>query len=116
MTGFRVQGSGAGDRREQVRAWLAARTPPVPALLAERLEVFVRAAAAERLAGTETDALGALGLLALQGSLARGETGDEVALDLLAADAFVTYAFEAASEEGADVGRSAAELLTRMVA
>jgi len=112
----RGQGSGAGGRRESVRAWLAARTPPAPALLAERLEVFVRTAPAERLDGTMTDALGALGLLALQASLARGETGDEVALDLLAADAFVTYAFEAAVEEGADVGRLAAELLSRTVA
>jgi hypothetical protein len=99
-----------------VRAWLASRTPPAPALLAERLEVFVRTAPAAPLHGTMTDALGALGLLALQASLARGETGDEVALDLLVADAFVTYAFEAAAEEGADVGRLAAELLTRTVA
>jgi hypothetical protein len=101
--------------RGQVRAWLAARTPPVPALLAERLEVVVRTAPPERLDGTMTDALGALGLLALQASLARGESGDEVALDLLAADAFVTYAFEAAAAEGADVGRLAAKLLTRTV-
>ena len=98
-----------------MRAWLAARTPPAPALLAERLDGFVRTAPAERLEGTETDVLGALGLLALQASLARGETGDEVALDLLAADAFVTYAFEAAAEQDADVGRLAAELLGRTV-
>jgi len=121
VTGARGQEPGAGGtnaagRREQVRAWLAARTPPAPALLAERLEGFVRTAPAERLGGTTTGALGALGLLALQVSLARGETGDEVALDLLAADAFVTYAFEAAAEEGADVGRLAAELLSRTVA
>jgi len=34
------------------------------------------------------------------------------ALDLLAADAFVTYAFEAASEEGTDVAGLATRLLT----
>jgi hypothetical protein len=98
-----------------VRAWLAARTPPAPALLAERLDGFVRTAPEEMLRGTMADALGALGLLALQASLARGETGDEVALDLLASDAFVTYVFEAAAEEGADVGRAAAGLLARAV-
>jgi hypothetical protein len=114
VTGAR--GTDGEGRREEVRAWLAERTPPAPALLAARLDVFVRTAPAERLDGTLTDALGALGLLALQASLVRGETGDEVALDLLAADAFVTYAFEAAAGEGADVGRVAAELLARTVA
>lgn len=108
----RGQGPGAAGRRETLRVWLIARTPPAPALLAERLEGFVRTAPAERLAGTTTLALGALGLLALQASLDRGEAGDEVALDLLAADAFVTYAFEAAAEEGADIGRLAADLLS----
>jgi hypothetical protein len=108
--------TGAEARREQVRNWLAARTPPAPALLAERLGGFVRVAPAERLNGSLTDALGALGLLALQVSLAGGERGDAVALDLLAADAFVTYAFEAAAEEGADVGHVAADLLARTVA
>jgi hypothetical protein len=38
-----------------------------------------------------------------------------VALDLLAADSFVTYAFEAAAEEGLDVGPVAAHLLERAV-
>ncbi len=61
-----------------------------------------------------TQAMSGLGLCALEGSVARGESGDEVALDLLAADAFVTYAFEAAAEEGADVRQAAAELITRM--
>jgi hypothetical protein len=104
---------GAEERRAQMRAWLATRVPPAPPLLAARLEVFVRTAPADALGGTTTDALGALGLLALRTSVARGEAGDEVALDLLAADAFVTYAFEAAAEAGADVGQVAAGLLAR---
>ena len=103
------------ERRARIRGWLAARTPPAPALLAARLDVFVRTAPAVQLRGTMTDVLGALGLLALKASVARGETGDEVALDLLAADAFVTYAFEAASADGADVGLVAAGLLARTV-
>jgi hypothetical protein len=100
--------------RDAVLAWLAAREPAAPARLAERLRGFARAAPAERLGGTMTQAMSGLGLFALEGSVARGEAGDEVALDLLAADAFVTYAFEAAAEEGADVRQAAAELITRM--
>jgi hypothetical protein len=86
----------------------------VPARLGERLRGFTLAAPAARLGGTMTQAMSGLGLFALERSSARGESGDEVALDLLAADAFVTYAFEAAAEEGADVRRAAADLITRM--
>ena len=56
-----------------------------------------------------------LGRHALDCSLGRGETGNDVALDLLAADAFVTYAFEAAAQESADVRRAVTDLVTRMV-
>ena len=97
----------------RVVAWLRARTPEAPQLLAERLERHVRAIPEERLGTTMTEAMGALGLAALEVSLERGETGDECALDLLAADAFVTYAFEAAAEEGVDVTPVAQELLSR---
>jgi hypothetical protein len=101
--------------RGQVLEWLAARAPAAPALLAERLDRFVRALPEARLDATMTRAMCALGLRALEGSLARGETGDDAALDLLAADAFVTYAFEAAAEDGLDVGPVAAHLLERVV-
>jgi hypothetical protein len=97
--------------RGQVLAWLAARAPAAPALLAERLDRFAHALPEERLGDSMTAAMSALGIVALEGSLARGETGDDAALDLLAADAFVTYAFEAAAEEGLDVGPVAAHLL-----
>jgi hypothetical protein len=100
--------------RDDVVAWLAAREPAAPAALAERLRGFAQAAPAERLGATMTQAMSGLGLYALDRSLARGETGDEVAMDLLAADAFVTYAFEAAAAEGADVPQAAADLITRM--
>lgn len=101
--------------REQVLAWLAARQPAAPALLTERMGHFVRALPDERFGGSMTQAMSALGIFALEGSLARGETGGECALDLLAADAFVTYAFEAAAEEGLDVSPVAASLLERAV-
>ena len=99
------------NARERVLAWLAAREPAAPALLAQRLGRLVRALPDARLDATMTEAMCALGLHALEGSLARGETGDEAALDLLAADAFVTYAFEAAAEEGLDVTPVAVRLL-----
>jgi hypothetical protein len=100
--------------RDDVVEWLAAREPAAPPLLAGRLAAVAREVSPERLGATMTEAMSALGLYALDRSVGRGETGDEVALDLLAADAFVTYAFEAAAEEGADVGRAAAELVTRV--
>jgi hypothetical protein len=101
-------------KRDAILAWLAAREPAAPERLAERLRAFTLAAPAERLGGTMTQAMSGLGLYALEGSAARGESGDEVAMDLLSADAFVTYAFEAAAEEGADVRQAAADLITRV--
>lgn len=101
--------------RDAIVAWLAAREPAAPEQLAARLRGFVLRAPKERLAGSMTQAMSGLGLFALEGSLGRGETGNEVALDLLAADAFVTYAFEAAAEEGADVPQTASDLISRMV-
>ena len=100
--------------RDDVVAWLATREPAAPAGLAEWLRGFAQAAPVERLGGTMTQAMSGLGLYALDRSLAHGETGDEVAMDLLAADAFVTYVFEAAAEEGADVRQTAAGLISRM--
>jgi hypothetical protein len=99
---------------EQVLEWLAAREPAAPAPLAARLLELARVAPTECLGGTMTETMSALGRFALVRSLGRGETGNDVALDLLAADAFVTYAFEAAAEEGADVRRAVTDLLTRM--
>jgi len=101
--------------RDAVMAWLAARAPAAPPLLAGRLEALVRSAPTPVLGGTMTGALSGLGLHALDSSASRGETGDEAALDLLAADAFVTYVFEAAAEEGADVPQAARDLIERVI-
>ena len=97
--------------REDVLRWLAERLPSAPPLLAWRLDELVRAAPPEAFRGSMTETMGRLGIVALDRSTARGETGDEVALDLLAADAFVTYAFEAAAEEDADVAGRAREMV-----
>jgi len=101
--------------RDDVLAWLAAREPAAPALLTGRLAEVARELPADRLGGTMTEAMSELGQYALDRSLGRGDTGNEVALDLLAADAFVTYACEAAAEEDADVRRAVTNLLGRLV-
>ncbi len=90
-------------------AWLAERRPaPPPALRA-----YLEAAAAEPLPEAPLpEQLVALGQRALARVTARVDGGRELALDLLAADAFVTYAFEAQAE--ADV-RGLAALAERVV-
>lgn len=86
--------------RAEVVAWLEERRPAPPAALRVHL-----AAAASAVADTDLalpDHLALLGQRVLTGVVGRPEGGRELALDLLAADAFVTYAFEAQAE--ADAG------------
>jgi hypothetical protein len=64
-----------------------------PATLASHL-----AAAATSAAGPLPDALAAAGLRLLDRVTGKPDGGRELALDLLAADAFITYAFEAQAE------------------
>jgi len=85
--------------REEVRAWLDSRRPAPPAALRERLERAVNArlpAPGSRL----PTYLAELGRTLLDGVAAKPDGGRELALDLLAADAFATYAFEAQAEGG----------------
>jgi hypothetical protein len=85
--------------RAEVVAWLAARRPAPPPVLSAHL-----AAAAGRVADTDLalpDHLALLGERVLAGVVERSQGGRELALDLLAADAFVTYAFEAQAETDA---------------
>jgi len=77
--------------RKEVLDWLATREPIPPAVLRVHLERFVDD-------GPEPmpQHLARLGRVALERVMGRQEDGGrELALDLLAADAFVTYAFEA---------------------
>jgi hypothetical protein len=83
--------------RADVVAWLEARRPPPPPELRARLEAAVDDAELAL-----PDHLARLGEHLLARVVQRPEGGRELALDLLAADAFVTYAFEAQAE--ADVG------------
>ena len=82
--------------RDGVIGWLAGRTPAPPAGLGARVRGAVSDTDAplpplpERLVQLGRDLLGRVA--------ARPAGGRELALDLLAADAFVTYAFEAQAE------------------
>ena len=124
--------------RASVRAWLQVRQPGPPADLAAKLADSVGSAPESVFAGESLPAvLGALGTWLLTAAVERQQmtydapdagrpevnTSDAppagtrldagaAAMELLAADAFVTYAFEAASEEGSDVTGLAHQLLT----
>ena len=80
--------------RAEVLAWLETRRPVPPASLRERLRNAVH---------DTPDGLAAHlarhGRELLDKVAARPTGGRELALDLLAADAFATYAFEAQAEE-----------------
>lgn len=78
-----------------VGGWLSTREPAPPRRLAARIELATRAAAARRTAEATESLLEACASL-LRHVVARPAAGRESALDLLAADALATYAFEAA--------------------
>jgi hypothetical protein len=80
--------------RAEVLAWLETRRPVPPASLRERLRDAVHDAP-DGLAAH----LARHGRELLDKVAARPHGGRELALDLLAADAFATYAFEAQAEE-----------------
>ena len=87
--------------RDEVLGWLDSRRPAPPGALGERLQGTVDHLLPAP--GTPLPAyLAQLGRELLAGVASRPAGGRELALDLLAADAFVTYAFEAQAEE--DVG------------
>jgi len=104
--------------RAALTAWLERREPPPPAALASRLARAVRETPEAWLAAHPgaADALSAIGLALLAEVAARGPQAPDLALDLLAADAFVTYAIEAAAEDGLSAGRFAARILSTATA
>lgn len=94
--------------------WLDSRTPPPPDALRERLQAVanpvMRSSAPDPSALIETAErlLGAL----LRNNASRRER----ALDLLAADALVTYAFEAAAEDASNLERLTSDAMRRLSA
>ena len=99
--------------RADALIWLANRTPARPDALVLKMMLSVQECPAGALEGAPTmsEAMGVLGVAALDAVTAEGSEGPELALELLAADAFVTYAFEAAAEEDVSVGRLVERLL-----
>lgn len=98
-----------------VGEWLATRTPAPPAPLAARVREALGSALALDASALPDVALGEAERLlgALLGDRAAGR---ERALDLLAADALVTYAFEAASDAPASIERRADAAMRRLSA
>lgn len=85
--------------RDGVLAWLRERRPEPPEALRRRLaEVVAQLRPAPSTPLPEILAAAGRDLLAQVAAQPQG--GRELALDLLAADAFVTYAFEAQAESG----------------
>lgn len=83
--------------RETLLGWLAGRRPAAPDGLAAHLAGVVGEST-----GPIPDALGVTGLRLLERVAGAPRGGRELALDLLAADAFITYAFEAQAELDVD--------------
>jgi len=98
--------------RADVLAWLQEREPQPPRALADQLDAVVRAAPDPLFtAESRAAAIAGLGLYTLRSVVRRQGVSYDTAMDLLAADAFVTYAFEAAAEESGDVTGLAGRLL-----
>ena len=96
-----------------VSAWLRGRTPVPPPQLAARIDAFTaRIADRDPSADAFLDAAEvAMGAVLRDGCLTR-----ESALDLLAVDALVTYAFEAAADDADQLEHRAVRALTRISA
>lgn len=95
--------------------WLSSRTPAPPPALAERLrKVLGDALVRDAGDGPELMLAAAERLVPrLLGGDCRARTA---ALDLLTADALVTYAFEASCDEPASIGDRAARSMSRIAA
>ena len=95
--------------------WLQARRPVPPPALRARIEheLAVSLALDEREA---CEACLRAGERVVASLLRENATSRESAIDLLAADALVTYAFEAASERPAELASLAADAMSRIAA
>jgi hypothetical protein len=96
-------------------AWLDARRPIPPEALRARIDA---ALGADLQAETDdaAETLLTAGERLVRSLLVENATSRESAIDLLAADALVTYAFEAASEHPGDLSRRAAAAMARIAA
>lgn len=93
--------------------WLASRTPAPPPALRQRVNVAL-GDALSRDAGDAPECLLRAGEQLAAALLQGGSTSRDSALDLLAADALVTYAFEAASERPLEIADRAVQAMSRI--
>ncbi len=101
--------------RASLLAWLESRQPTPPVALRDQLKVLVTGAPDSVFSGDSIAAVcGDLGLRTLEAVVKRQSVAYDAALDLLAADAFVTYAFEAAAVEAREVMAVAKRLLAEV--
>ena len=96
-------------------AWLDARRPIPPEALRARIDAALGAGLHAEITDAAETLLTA-GESLVRSLLVEDATSRESAIDLLAADALVTYAFEAASEQPADLARRAATAMARIAA
>ena len=88
-----------------IKEWLDARTPPPPPRLAQRIHEALAECERDEPPGSSSTRIPELFMLAAMKLLERTTSGDAAsnarasALDLLAADALLTYALEAAAED-----------------
>ena len=98
-----------------VSRWLNTRTPPPPSLLAERLRSALGDDATRNAADASDICLAAAEAILCRLLEAAGKAGArDWALDLLTADALVTYAFEAASERPEELAERARRAISRI--
>jgi uncharacterized membrane protein len=96
-------------------AWLDARRPAPPARLRARIDAALGDALHEEVSDVATACLRAGEQLA-RTLLRQNAMSRDSALDLLAADALVTYAFESASERPAELTARSREAMARIAA
>ncbi|MFN8579888.1 MAG: hypothetical protein U0163_02770 [Gemmatimonadaceae bacterium] len=91
--------------------WLSRCTPRPPEALSRRIDELL---GADREAPAQPNILVSAAERTLAGLLARHATSRDAALDLLAADALVTYAFELAADEPESLDDLATSAMRRL--
>ena len=95
--------------------WLDARHPPPPPALRARIDAALGSALLRDATDQSSELLAAAERI-VRALLDDDATSRGAALDLLAADALVTYAFECASERPAELSARATEAMRRIAA
>jgi hypothetical protein len=93
--------------------WIDSRTPAPPPALAQRMRPALAAVSSARATRPDVGALDAA-LILLETIVADGNGSRTGAITLLAADALMTYAFEAAAEEPDGLEALAASAMIRI--